>query len=262
MPATHASTPAVSAHDRSEWLARNSGKAIIRQNVPALPNQVTSMRRAPSAASTRVVAADQHLTDQHRDGEPQRHRAVDQDAARPHEEQQPVGDRVEDLAQLRLLVHVPGQVAVDPVGGAEGGEQPGGGRPVLLREQQPQEHRQARQPHERDDVRQREDRGSGAPSADGLGHDGRQRSGLPTMATLFTKIIEGEIPGRFVWRDEQAVAFLTIAPIAPGHTLVVPVAEVDHWVDLDAGPRRPPHGRGPARSGGRRWRPSPPPASA
>jgi histidine triad (HIT) family protein len=53
------------------------------------------------------------------------------------------------------------------------------------------------------------------------------------MATLFTKIIEGEIPGRFVWRDERAVAFLTIAPIAPGHTLVVPVDEVDHWVDLE-----------------------------
>jgi diadenosine tetraphosphate (Ap4A) HIT family hydrolase len=55
------------------------------------------------------------------------------------------------------------------------------------------------------------------------------------MATLFTKIIEGEIPGRFVWRDEQAVVFLTIAPIAPGHAMVVPVAEVDHWIDLDAG---------------------------
>lgn len=53
------------------------------------------------------------------------------------------------------------------------------------------------------------------------------------MATLFTKIIEGEIPGRFVWRDERSVAFLTIAPIAPGHTLVVPIDEVDHWVDLE-----------------------------
>jgi histidine triad (HIT) family protein len=52
------------------------------------------------------------------------------------------------------------------------------------------------------------------------------------MTTLFTRIIEGEIPGRFVWRDDQAVAFLTIAPITPGHVLVVPVAEVDHWVDL------------------------------
>jgi diadenosine tetraphosphate (Ap4A) HIT family hydrolase len=54
------------------------------------------------------------------------------------------------------------------------------------------------------------------------------------MATLFTRIIDGEIPGRFVWRDDQAVGFLTIAPITTGHTLVVPRAEVDHWVDLDA----------------------------
>ncbi|MGH9249857.1 MAG: HIT family protein [Acidimicrobiales bacterium] len=53
------------------------------------------------------------------------------------------------------------------------------------------------------------------------------------MATVFSKIIEGEIPGRFVWRDERAVAFLTIAPITPGHVLVVPIEEVDHWVDLD-----------------------------
>jgi histidine triad (HIT) family protein len=53
------------------------------------------------------------------------------------------------------------------------------------------------------------------------------------MTTLFTRIIEGEIPGRFVWRDERAVGFLTIAPITPGHTLVVPVAEVDHWVGLE-----------------------------
>ena len=52
------------------------------------------------------------------------------------------------------------------------------------------------------------------------------------MATLFTKIIQGEIPGRFVWRDDRCVAFLTIAPIAPGHALVVPIDEVDHWVDL------------------------------
>ena len=54
------------------------------------------------------------------------------------------------------------------------------------------------------------------------------------MATLFTKIIEGAIPGRFVWRDDRAVVFLTIAPIAPGHVLVVPIEEVDHWIDLDA----------------------------
>lgn len=53
------------------------------------------------------------------------------------------------------------------------------------------------------------------------------------MATLFTKIIDGELPGRFVWRDETAVAFLSINPLGPGHTLVVPRAEVDHWVDAD-----------------------------
>ena len=52
------------------------------------------------------------------------------------------------------------------------------------------------------------------------------------MATLFTKIIQGEIPGRFVYRDEQCVAFMTVAPIRPGHTLVVPIREVDHWIDL------------------------------
>lgn len=52
------------------------------------------------------------------------------------------------------------------------------------------------------------------------------------MPTLFTRIIKGEIPGRFVYRDEKCVAFLTIAPIRPGHTLVVPIEEVDHWLDL------------------------------
>jgi histidine triad (HIT) family protein len=52
------------------------------------------------------------------------------------------------------------------------------------------------------------------------------------MASLFTKIIRGELPGRFVWRDERCVAFLTIQPIRPGHTLVVPVEEVDHWIDM------------------------------
>lgn len=52
------------------------------------------------------------------------------------------------------------------------------------------------------------------------------------MASLFTKIIAGELPGRFVWKDDRAVAFLTIAPLKPGHTLVVPREEIDHWLDL------------------------------
>lgn len=51
------------------------------------------------------------------------------------------------------------------------------------------------------------------------------------MPTIFTHIINGDIPGTFVWRDELAVAFLSINPMAPGHTLVVPIEEVDHWVD-------------------------------
>ncbi len=52
------------------------------------------------------------------------------------------------------------------------------------------------------------------------------------MATVFTKIIEGELPGHFVWQDEHCVAFMSINPITQGHTLVVPRMEVDHWIEL------------------------------
>ena len=51
------------------------------------------------------------------------------------------------------------------------------------------------------------------------------------MPTLFTRIIDGEVPGHFVWRDPQCVAFLSINPTHEGHTLVVPRLEVDHWLD-------------------------------
>lgn len=54
------------------------------------------------------------------------------------------------------------------------------------------------------------------------------------MATLFTKIINGEIPGQIVWQDEVCVAFLDIQPLTPGHVLVVPRTEIDHWLDLPA----------------------------
>jgi histidine triad (HIT) family protein len=54
------------------------------------------------------------------------------------------------------------------------------------------------------------------------------------VATIFTRIIEGEIPGTFVWRDERCVAFMSINPMAHGHTLVVPIDEIDHWVDAPA----------------------------
>lgn len=45
-------------------------------------------------------------------------------------------------------------------------------------------------------------------------------------------IINGDLPGHFLWRDEQAVAFLSINPTNRGHALVVPRHEVDHWVEL------------------------------
>ncbi len=57
--------------------------------------------------------------------------------------------------------------------------------------------------------------------------------------SLFTRIMNGEIPGRFVWKDEHCVAFLTIAPIRTGHTLVVPRQEIDSW--LDASPELTAH---------------------
>ena len=51
------------------------------------------------------------------------------------------------------------------------------------------------------------------------------------MSTLFTRILNGEIPGRFVWREPDVGAFLTTGPLADGHTLVVPTEEVDRWTD-------------------------------
>ena len=53
------------------------------------------------------------------------------------------------------------------------------------------------------------------------------------MATIFSRIINGEIPGTFVWRDERCVVFLSINPMAHGHALVVPIEEVDHWIEAE-----------------------------
>ncbi len=53
------------------------------------------------------------------------------------------------------------------------------------------------------------------------------------MATIFTKIIRGEIPSYKVAEDENYYAFLDINPMAEGHTLVVPKKEVDYIFDLD-----------------------------
>jgi diadenosine tetraphosphate (Ap4A) HIT family hydrolase len=53
------------------------------------------------------------------------------------------------------------------------------------------------------------------------------------MASVFTRIIDGELPGVFVWKDDLAVGFLSINPLNRGHVLVVPRDEVDHWIKLD-----------------------------
>ena len=56
---------------------------------------------------------------------------------------------------------------------------------------------------------------------------------LMPMTTVFTKIINGELPGRFVYEDDEVVGFLSIEPMTQGHTLVVPRAEIDQWQDVD-----------------------------
>ncbi len=52
------------------------------------------------------------------------------------------------------------------------------------------------------------------------------------MPSVFSRIIEGSLPARFVYQDAECVAFLSIAPLRRGHTLVVPRREIDHWLDL------------------------------
>jgi histidine triad (HIT) family protein len=54
------------------------------------------------------------------------------------------------------------------------------------------------------------------------------------MPTIFTQIIQGKLSARFVWKDESCVVFLSNRPLRPGHSLVVPREEVDHWLDLDS----------------------------
>jgi histidine triad (HIT) family protein len=54
------------------------------------------------------------------------------------------------------------------------------------------------------------------------------------VSTVFSRIIAGDLPGTFVWRDDRCVAFMSINPIADGHVLVVPLEEIDHWLDAPA----------------------------
>lgn len=53
------------------------------------------------------------------------------------------------------------------------------------------------------------------------------------MATIFSRIAAGEIPSHKVAEDEEFYAFLDINPVAVGHTLVIPKAEVDYIFDID-----------------------------
>ena len=53
------------------------------------------------------------------------------------------------------------------------------------------------------------------------------------MATIFTKIINGDIPCHKIAEDENYLAFLDIMPLAEGHVLVIPKKEVDYIFDLD-----------------------------
>jgi histidine triad (HIT) family protein len=52
------------------------------------------------------------------------------------------------------------------------------------------------------------------------------------MPSVFTRILAGELPGRFVWRDDACFAILSVNPLQPGHVLVIPRQEVDDWLDL------------------------------
>ena len=54
------------------------------------------------------------------------------------------------------------------------------------------------------------------------------------MPSVFTMIINKDLPARFVYEDDEVVAFLTIEPMTQGHTLVVPRKELDNWQDVDA----------------------------
>lgn len=52
--------------------------------------------------------------------------------------------------------------------------------------------------------------------------------------SIFTKVIKGEIPCHKVYEDERVLAFLDIHPIQPGHVLVVPKNQVDHFDEMEA----------------------------
>jgi histidine triad (HIT) family protein len=76
---------------------------------------------------------------------------------------------------------------------------------------------------------------SGVGPAPTAGSRPRPNLEEPPMATVFTRILDGSLPGHVVWRDDRCGVFLSINPITDGHALVVPREEVDHWIDLAPG---------------------------
>lgn len=61
----------------------------------------------------------------------------------------------------------------------------------------------------------------------------RYHYSLTIMASIFTKIVKGEIPCYKIAEDDNYLAFLDINPLAKGHTLVIPKKEVDYIFDVD-----------------------------
>ena len=66
------------------------------------------------------------------------------------------------------------------------------------------------------------------------------RTYLPTtlkceenMSSIFTKIINGQLPSYKIHEDNLTISILTIAPIQLGHTLIIPKTEVNHWIDVN-----------------------------
>ena len=54
------------------------------------------------------------------------------------------------------------------------------------------------------------------------------------MPSVFTRILEGDLPGHVVWKDDICFAILSIHPLRKGHTLLIPREEFDHWLDMPA----------------------------
>jgi histidine triad (HIT) family protein len=57
------------------------------------------------------------------------------------------------------------------------------------------------------------------------------------VTTLFSRIMAGELPGQFVYEDDQVAVFLSIHPLSDGHSLVVPREEIDDWLACPDGLR-------------------------